>query len=98
MNSYYTVEAEIRYYGRIPSSIEAVPEAQSPNRTEGDLRGVLGSEAQPSRWKEPPHVVLANLMEVTPKTMASFIGKFGPLMGKDESVYAPDADHFYESI
>jgi hypothetical protein len=97
MKSYYAFEGEIHYYGRLPRTIEVVPESQSPNRAAGDLRGVLGSQAEPNRWKEPPHVVLSNL-EITSEIMASFIKKFGPLMGKDAAVFNPDADHFYESL
>jgi hypothetical protein len=65
MNSYYALEAAIRYYGLIPKDVRV-----ENNHITGSLPyisvgfGVQNASERPfefSRWKEPPHVVFANL-------------------------------------
>src|SRR5437773_1270674 len=64
MPSYYAFRGTIRYYALLPSSVEAIADGVHTH-----LRGKLGPErANPSRWKEPPHVVLANLPDAPDPT------------------------------
>ncbi|SRR6266567_130098 len=57
MKAYYAFTGTVRYYALLPNSVETVKDGVHTH-----LRGRLGPElANPSQWKEPPHVVLANL-------------------------------------
>jgi len=64
VKSYYAFTGTIRYYALLPNSVEIVADG-----VHTCLRGKLGPEqANPSRWKEPPHVVLANLPDAPDPT------------------------------
>ncbi len=99
MKSYYAFAGTIRYYGLLPKEIEIVP-AGAELGTPGDLRGTLGPErADSSRWKEPPHLVLANLTDPSPREVESFIRRYGPLAGRSTALMAVDgAPQFYENV
>jgi hypothetical protein len=61
MKSYYALQGSIHYYGRLPKTIEIVPDGAVMG-TPGDVRGILGDQPiDILRWKDPPHLFLANL-------------------------------------
>ena len=97
MESYYAFEGRIRYYAPLPKTLEIVQAGGLG--TPGDFRGTLGPEmADPSRWKEPPHVVLANLL-ADKRAVEEFVRKYGPLLGRRTYLMPKDgAPQFYENL
>ncbi len=60
MRSYYAAQARIRYYGAIPDSVWTERDAGNVVRLYASQE-TLPSDPVSVRWKEPPHVFLANL-------------------------------------
>src|ERR1700733_5940029 len=61
MISYYAFQGAIRYYASLPRTIEVIKVGAMMGRP-GDLQGTLETKRiDSSTWKEPPHLVLANL-------------------------------------
>jgi hypothetical protein len=61
MTSYYALEGRIRYYGLSPKTVQVVPPGSATDKR-GDLRGEFENKPIDTlRWKQPPHLVLANL-------------------------------------
>ena len=58
MQSYYALNAQIRYYGTVPGKAWLEKDADSVVRMK--VSGGTHS-VDPAKWKEPPHVALANL-------------------------------------
>jgi hypothetical protein len=64
MKSYYDIRGTIRYYALLPKTLEAVPNDEAVGNW-GDIQGTLRNEPIDAlRWKEPPHLVLANLATI----------------------------------
>jgi hypothetical protein len=89
VESYYDIQARIRYYGRLPESVSV---------EDGHVFGKLGKDlANVIRWKEPPHEVLANMRRTgeyelcDPKAVELFVRKYGVLWGRlNEMTYEFD--------
>jgi hypothetical protein len=99
MTSYYAFSGTIQYYGHLPKEIEVVP-ADAPAGAPGDFRGTLSLErTDSSRWKEPPHIVLANLTSPIPEAIQAFIRRYGPLAGRSTHLMVVNgAQQFYENV
>jgi hypothetical protein len=99
MRSYYAFNGTIRYYGYLPKELEVVPTGAQMG-TPGDLKGTLSPErTDSSRWKEPPHIVLANLTNPNLGAIQMFIRKYGPLAGRSTTLRAVNgAPQFYENV
>jgi hypothetical protein len=67
----YAIQVVLRYHGRLPETCAA----------EGDhVRVTLGpKKADVTRWKEPPHLWMANLAVVDTKAVKAFLKKYGVL-------------------
>ncbi len=111
VKTYYALDAMIRYYARLPRTIEVVTVDAARGET-GDLCGTLEIEPTDisSRWKEPPQLVLANLnlsigdvshVEVSNRSaIEAFLRRYGPLSGINIFVGTTPEGHpgFYESV
>jgi hypothetical protein len=56
---YYEQPARIRYYGEIPSKVWIETDSRNVDRLYASTQSTA---AYPKKWKEPPHVFLANLL------------------------------------
>lgn len=59
MKSYYATTTRIRYYSTIPDRVWI---AKDPDNVERLYASPETQPADPARWREPPHVTLANLL------------------------------------
>jgi hypothetical protein len=100
MKAYYALGSTIRYYARLPHSIEEVAVGDAAGTC--DLRGLLETDVVDvtRRWKESPSVVLANLDVASIPAVRTFLNRYGPLTGP--SLQMPEAGtgrpRFYENL
>ena len=105
IKSYYELRADIRYYALLPKNMETTARVTKRGWEAAlGIQGTLGTERLDALdWKEPPHLVLANLpLNSTTedfKIIESFISKYGPLTGESRRLPPKDgAPQFYVKI
>ena len=85
MQSYYATASRIRYYGEVPDRVWTEKEAGNVERVYASRES---QPADPAKWKEPPHVFLANLLSdetgwPDPKALERFTRTYGFLGGHE---------------
>lgn len=88
MKSDYALETDIRYYGIIPTDVRvengAVTGSLPPIRVGAGMQSSSEKPFDLTRWKEPPHLVLANLRTDDFASVAKFTREYGYLAGERE--------------
>ncbi len=100
MKAYYALGGTIRYYTRLPHSIEEVALGDAAGTC--DLRGLLETDVVDvtRRWKESPTVVLANLDVASIPAVRAFLNRYGPLTRPAPKMpeAGTDRPRFYENL
>lgn len=85
MQSHYAITGSIRYYRTLPTEVElqntgSVTSAQANNATVLAIAGAadINGLFDPSCWKDPPHIALANLQD-EPAAVLRFTKTYGVL-------------------
>jgi len=85
MQSHYAIKGSIRYYRTLPTEVE-LPKAGSVKSAQANNTAMLAIAAaadinglfDPSCWKDPPHIALANLQD-KPAAVLRFTRTYGVL-------------------